>query len=67
MNALGPFKGVKEVENKGAKTGEHDFEAKFEKSTWHEVMEIDSDGKIAVSLWLAHDPRFVLAGEREVA
>jgi len=26
-----------------------------------------SDGKIAVSLWLAHDPRIVLAGEREVA
>ncbi len=26
-----------------------------------------SDGKIAVSLWLAHDPRIVLAGQREVA
>src|SRR5450631_119756 len=26
-----------------------------------------SDGKIAVSLWLAHDPRLVLAGQREVA
>jgi ubiquinone/menaquinone biosynthesis C-methylase UbiE len=26
-----------------------------------------SDGKIAVSLWLAHDPRIALAGEREVA
>jgi ubiquinone/menaquinone biosynthesis C-methylase UbiE len=26
-----------------------------------------SDGKIAVSLWLAHDPRMILAGEREVA
>jgi SAM-dependent methyltransferase len=26
-----------------------------------------SDGKIAVSLWLARDPRLVLAGQREVA
>ena len=26
-----------------------------------------SDGQIAVSLWLAHDPRLVLAGQREVA
>jgi ubiquinone/menaquinone biosynthesis C-methylase UbiE len=26
-----------------------------------------SDGKIAVSLWLAHDPRMLLAGQREVA
>jgi len=26
-----------------------------------------SEGKIALSLWLAHDPRMVLAGEREVA
>jgi ubiquinone/menaquinone biosynthesis C-methylase UbiE len=26
-----------------------------------------SEGKIAVSLWLAHDPRMVIAGEREVA
>jgi ubiquinone/menaquinone biosynthesis C-methylase UbiE len=26
-----------------------------------------SDGKIAVSLWLAHDPRIALAGERDVA
>jgi hypothetical protein len=26
-----------------------------------------SDGKIAVSLWLAHDPRLLIAGEREVA
>ncbi len=26
-----------------------------------------SDGKIAVSLWLARDPRMVLAGQREVA
>ena len=26
-----------------------------------------SDGKIAVSLWLAHDPRLVIAGRREVA
>jgi ubiquinone/menaquinone biosynthesis C-methylase UbiE len=26
-----------------------------------------SDGEIAVSLWLAHDPRIALAGEREVA
>jgi ubiquinone/menaquinone biosynthesis C-methylase UbiE len=26
-----------------------------------------SDGKIAVSLWLAHDPRLMIAGQREVA
>jgi ubiquinone/menaquinone biosynthesis C-methylase UbiE len=26
-----------------------------------------SEGKIAVSLWLAHDPRLMLAGQREVA
>ena len=26
-----------------------------------------TDGKIAVSLWLAHDPRLALAGQREVA
>ncbi len=26
-----------------------------------------TDGQIAVSLWLAHDPRMILAGEREVA
>jgi hypothetical protein len=26
-----------------------------------------SDRKIAVSLWLAHDPRVMLAGQREVA
>lgn len=26
-----------------------------------------SEGKIAVSLWLAHDPRFALTGQREVA
>jgi ubiquinone/menaquinone biosynthesis C-methylase UbiE len=26
-----------------------------------------SEGQIAVSLWLAHDPRMILAGEREVA
>ncbi len=26
-----------------------------------------SDGRIAVSLWLAHDPRLALAGQREVA
>ncbi len=26
-----------------------------------------SDGKIAVSLWLAHDPRLAVAGQREVA
>jgi hypothetical protein len=25
------------------------------------------DGKIAVSLWLARDPRYLLAGAREVA
>ena len=26
-----------------------------------------SDGKIAVTLWLAHDPRYIMAGAREVA
>jgi hypothetical protein len=25
------------------------------------------DGKICVTLWLAHDPRIILAGAREVA
>jgi SAM-dependent methyltransferase len=29
--------------------------------------EAGSEGKIAVSLWLAHDPRLIIAGEREVA
>jgi hypothetical protein len=26
-----------------------------------------TEGKIAVSLWLAHDPRFLIANRREVA
>lgn len=55
LNALGAFKGVKEVENKDAKTGEHDFDARFEKATWHEVLVLDSDGKIAA--FYVHAPR----------
>jgi len=43
-------------------------EAGLEDVTHHSLApEPGSEGKIAVSLWLAHDPRIVLAGEREVA
>jgi hypothetical protein len=54
LNALGQFKGVKEITQKDVRPGEHDFDAQFAKATWHEVLLIDSDGKIAA--FYVHPP-----------
>lgn len=47
LAALGKFEGVKEDTPSGAQAGEHDFAARFVKSTWRVRMVVDADGKIA--------------------
>jgi hypothetical protein len=47
LNALGPLKRIHETTVRDAPAGEHTFDAVFEKSTWKEVVKIDSEGKIA--------------------
>ncbi len=54
LNALGQLKRIHETTARDTAQGEHTFDAVFEKSTWKEVMKIDSDGKI--SAFYVHPP-----------
>jgi hypothetical protein len=47
LNALGAFKGVKEDTPSSAPQGIHHLSVTFDKATWQEELELDSDGKIA--------------------